>query len=222
VRKIALKEIAMIVRCPSETLALTWQDVDWARGRLLIHSPKKEYLEHGAGRWLPIFPELRPYLEEAFELAEPGARYVITRYREKGVNLRTQFRRIIRKAGQDPWPKLFHNLRATRQTELTAEYPIHVVCSWLGNTALIAAKHYLQVTEADFDRAAAVRPESAADCLHQSAAERLQYGVAPNRPESPESSEALTPGDSGRFGPSEGDSVLEEGMPLVGLEPTTR
>jgi hypothetical protein len=53
-----------------------------------------------------------------------------------------------------PWPKLFQNLRASRQTELAAIYPLHVVCAWLGNNALIAQKHYLQVTDDYFDSAA--------------------------------------------------------------------
>jgi hypothetical protein len=52
------------------------------------------------------------------------------------------------------WPKLFHNLRASRETELAATYPIHVVCEWIGNSAAIAAKHYLTVREEDFTRAA--------------------------------------------------------------------
>src|SRR5262249_57784702 len=69
-------------------------------------------------------------------------------------NLRTTFTKIIRRAGEKPWPKLFHNLRASRETELAAEYPIHVVCEWIGNTAAIAAKHYLTVREEDYERAA--------------------------------------------------------------------
>ena len=36
------------------------------------------------------------------------------------------------------------------QTELTARFPLHVVCAWLGNSAPIADKHYLQVTEAHY------------------------------------------------------------------------
>jgi len=45
------------------------------------------------------------------------------------------------------WPKLFHNLRTRRQTELTARFPLHVVCGWIGNSAPIADKHYLQITD---------------------------------------------------------------------------
>jgi hypothetical protein len=69
------------------------------------------------------------------------------------VNLWTQLERIIRRAGLQPWPKLFHNLRATRETELAESFPIHVVCAWIGNSSAIAAKHYLQVTEEHFGRA---------------------------------------------------------------------
>ncbi len=67
-------------------------------------------------------------------MAEPGAEFVIQRYRSTNANLRTQLERIIRKAGLKPWPKLFHNLRATRQTELEETFPTHVVCEWLGNS----------------------------------------------------------------------------------------
>jgi hypothetical protein len=57
--------------------------------------------------------------------------------------------------GLEPWPKLFHNLRATRQTELQERFPSHVVCKWIGNSSMIAAKHYLQVTEEHFRAATA-------------------------------------------------------------------
>jgi integrase len=103
------------LRCPSEHLALAWTDVDWERNRFRVTSPKTEHHEGKGERWVPIFPELRPYLEEAFEVAPEGALHVINRYRDRNSNLRTQLNRIIRKAGLEPWPKLFHNLRASRE-----------------------------------------------------------------------------------------------------------
>lgn|GEM_PF-1523945 len=42
---------------------------------------------------------------------------------------------------------------ATRQTELAAIFPLHVVCCWLGNRAAIAGEQYLTVTDADFAKA---------------------------------------------------------------------
>lgn len=143
------------MRCPSEHLALRWGDVDWANNRMTVRSPKTEHYEGKASRLVPIFPELLPHLRDAFEEAEPGTEYVITRCRDGAVNLRTQLERIVRRAGLQPWPKLFHNLRATRETELAETFPLHVVCAWIGNSSAIAAKHYLQVTNEHFDRAIA-------------------------------------------------------------------
>jgi len=140
------------LRCPSEVFALEWPDVLWDKARMVITSPKTEHHEGKDSRVVPIFPELRPHLEAAFEEAAEGAVHVIARHRN--ANLRTRFAKIIRRAGLAPWPKLFHNLRASRETELAAAFPMHVVCDWIGNSELVATKHYLRTTEADFERAA--------------------------------------------------------------------
>lgn len=97
---------------------------------------------------MPFFRELQPILIEAFERAESGSEYVITHYRCPTTNLRTQFLKILARAGVSPWPKLFHNLRSSRQTELCDTHPAHVVSAWLGNSVVIAQNHYLQVLPA--------------------------------------------------------------------------
>src|SRR5262245_48864053 len=163
------------LRCPSEHFALTWADVDWERERFLVRSSKTEHHEGKAERWVPIFPELRPFLETAFEQAEDGAEFVFAGRRDTSTNLRTRLMKIIRRAGLTPWPKLFHNLRASRETELAAAYPIHVVCEWIGNTAAIAAKHYLTVREEDYQRAVQDGAESGAPGAHFQA-QRLAAG----------------------------------------------
>ena len=141
------------LRCPSEHLALRWGDINWERGRMTVRSPKTEHHEGKESRVVPIFPEMRQYLEQVFDEAEPGTEFVITRYREANANLRTQLLRIIAKAGLKPWPKLFQNLRSTRQTELAEKFPSHVVCQWIGNSQDVAREHYLQVTDAHFEAA---------------------------------------------------------------------
>jgi len=141
------------LRSPSKTLLLRWSDINWESGRMNVTSPKTEHHPGGESRLVPIFPELRPYLEECFDLAEPGTEYVITRYRNVSANLRTPLLRIIKRAGLKPWPKLFQNLRSTRQTELEESFPSHVVCSWIGNSEAVAKKHYLQVTDEHFEKA---------------------------------------------------------------------
>ena len=139
------------------------EEIDWGRSKFLVHSPKTEHHQGGDSRWVPIFPELKPHLEAAYERAEPGQVYVLAKYRGQR-NLRTRFRKIIKRAGLKPWPKLFQNLRSTRQTELAASNPLHLVCAWLGNKAAVAQEHYLQVTDQDFSNAA--KPGSAPHALH--------------------------------------------------------
>ncbi|MGA2797779.1 MAG: tyrosine-type recombinase/integrase [Thermoguttaceae bacterium] len=143
------------LRCPSEHLALRWGDIDWERSRMRVPSPKTEHHPGGESRIVPIYPELRPYLEEVWEQAKPGTEYVITRYRETNVNLRSRLLDIIWSAGLKEWPKLFQNLRSTRQTELSETFPSHVVCKWMGNSKPVADRHYLQTTEAHFAKAIA-------------------------------------------------------------------
>lgn len=142
------------LRCPSEVLGLRWQDIDWERGRIHVTSPKTEHFEGRGSRDIPLFPELRPHLMELFEQAEEGAEYVITRYRRDNSNLRTQLERILKRAGVEPWPRLFQNLRSSRETELAGVYPLHVVTYWIGNTARIAERHYLQVPDLIYEQAA--------------------------------------------------------------------
>ena len=109
------------LRCTSEHMRLRWADMDWERNRFTVHSPKTEHHQGGGIRVVPIFPELRPYLEEAFEQAEEGAEFVVSRYRWLGCNLADSIRAHRREeAGLTPWAKPFQNLRATRATELVA------------------------------------------------------------------------------------------------------
>ncbi len=141
------------LRINTEPPELRWSEIDWAKGTMRVRSPKTEHIEGHESRIIPIFPELRPYLEDAYKLANPGAEFVITKYRQKNANLRTTFEKIIHRAGVQPWPKLWHNLRASRQTELCREHPEHVVCYWMGNSRSVAREHYLQITDADVQRA---------------------------------------------------------------------
>jgi hypothetical protein len=61
--------------------------------------------------------------------------------------------RILAKAKVTPWPRLFHNMRGSRETDLLERFPIHVVCAWLGNSEKVALKHYLKVTPEHLERA---------------------------------------------------------------------
>ncbi len=202
------------LRCPSEVLALKWSDINWEENCLRVPSPKTEHHGGGSSRTIPLFPELRPALLEAFESADGGVEYIITRYRDNNSNLRTQFNRIIQQAGYTPWPKLFQNLRSTRETELAETYPLHVVTSWIGNSELVAAKHYLQVTDEHFQRAASDEAaQNAAQKLHESTGNgsqvrKIKKGDSPINAETRNNLRVIA------------SYYIHSEVPEVGLEPT--
>ena len=151
------------LRCPSEVLALTWENVLWDSSRIIVTSPKTKRYKGHEQRVLPMFPELAGVLNEAYEAAFDGLEDplavvrgpVVTRYTSADQNLRTTFEKIVTRAGLKHWPKPFQNLRSTRETELMEIYPSHVVVSWIGHSEKVARKHYLQTTDAHFEKAVA-------------------------------------------------------------------
>ena len=142
------------LRTPSEPFALRWQDVNWEQGVLHIHASKTAHHKHGGERVVPIFPEVLPLLREVWEQAPEGAVHVIEHYRQH-TNLGVKLSRVVRQAGLAPWPKVWHNLRATRCTELQqGGFAPQVVTDWCGHTEAIAEQAYWMTTAEDFARAA--------------------------------------------------------------------
>jgi len=144
----------MGVRVPSEIVPLKWSDVDWEGQRIIITSPKTKRHRGHDRRVCPIFPEVLPFLQEAWDAAPEGATWIFPSIRSREKNLRTWLQKAILKTGRTPWPRLWVNLRASRATELADKYPSHVGAAWLGHTETIADAHYRQVTAEHYDRAA--------------------------------------------------------------------
>lgn len=161
---------------------------------------------------------------QPYDAAVEGSEFVINRYRSRDANLRTQLERIIRKAGLTPWPKLFHNLRASRETELAAEYPIQVVCSWIGNSPVIAARHYLSVQESDFDRAVKRTERAAQNPAHsmpETSQNPAQQSFVEDCEDSPLPTEPLTNSGFVRSVASRNYLLRKDLVDVTGLEPVT-
>ena len=197
------------LRVPSEVLRLRWADVDWEHDCFTVTSPKTEHHEGGGSRIVPLFPELRPYLMEAFDEAEDGAEHCIARYRDAAVNRRTHLNRIIKRAGLNPWPKLWQNLRSTRETELADRFPAHVASAWIGNSVAVATKHYLQVTDEHFAEAV----QNPVQCA--TATKRSDAHAPKPTPEEPAENKVLRYETT----PCKGKGLV--GMGATGLEPVT-
>ncbi len=143
------------LRVPSEAPALTWDCILWDNKRIRVKSPKTEHHAGHDERFIPLFPELKFLLDEAYLIAQPGIETpndgpIITRYRDSSANLRTSLHRIIRRAGLKPWPKVFQNLRASCATDLEKLCGANRAAKFLGHSTIIANKHYWQVTDQDF------------------------------------------------------------------------
>lgn len=128
----------------------------------------------------------------------------------QGCNLRTQFIRLIKRAGLVPWPKLFQAMRATRETELMKTHPIHVVTAWIGNSVPVAMTHYPQVTDADFELANSEGEAKAAQQLHEMGGNGKQAEM-PAHEKTPE-----LPGFSSDYG-----KLPNRRVGVEGLEPPT-
>ena len=139
------------VRCPSEMVLATWHDINWKRNTMVIHSPKTEHHIGHEKRLIPLFPELGRVLREAWENSVAGESRIVTRYTDGDQNMRTTLLKIIKRAGLTPWPKLFQNLRASRENELIDQgIRPDVAAAWIGHSVRVQRESYLQVTDEHF------------------------------------------------------------------------
>lgn len=145
------------LRVPSEVHLLKWSDIDWAQETMNVFSPKNERFEDKARRIVPIFREIAGPLREAFEQCPPGEIYCVPFCGgRKTASFRYPLLRAIKAAGLTVWPKLWQNMRSTRETELNDYLPAHVVCAIIGNSPKVANEHYNQVTAEHMKRALSI------------------------------------------------------------------
>src|SRR5262249_49885331 len=143
-----------------------------------------------------------------------------------GANLRTQFGKIVRRAGVDPWPRLWHSLRASCESDLAQSFPLATVTKWLGNTPSVALRHYVDPTETAFERAVTWSPgtQGGAKGGAPEARNAAQQAAAGNRGEMSAASESAdgeaayaSPCDSPPIPAAYCTSVQRE---CIGIEPT--
>jgi integrase len=218
------------LRCPSEVGGLRWSDVDFAQHRLTVRSPKTAGHDGHAVRVVPIAPELRPILDDLFDAAEVGVDAVVPRLGgDAKKNLRTHFDRIVSRAGVKPWPRTFHNMRASCATDWVERFPAHVVAKWLGHSPMIAATHYLQTRDVHFDLAAGAArawgetddQRSGAKSGAPEAQNAARHASARIRTASPESSQVAMVAGVVRSDAAPCDAATNRAMGPAGFEPAT-
>jgi integrase len=144
------------LRTPSEMASLTWDMILWDESAMMVMDSKK-----GKLRKVPIGPDLRPLLDEAW--AKPGESPKVLPDVTAKTNLGTTMDKIVIRAGLTPWAKTFVNLRASCETDWMDEFPVHVASAWTGNSPAVALKHYARMKQQHLDRASrakAVQPST--------------------------------------------------------------
>lgn len=144
------------LRCPSELVLLRWDDIHWDKNFFRVLTPKLKYLKGKEWRYVQLFPEVRRELEALRLTYQNGKEpeFVINRYRDAKQNIITQFDRIAESAGIEKIPRPYDNMRASRATEVYAEFGAKNEEAWLGHSKKIAMKHYLMVRQGDYAKAA--------------------------------------------------------------------
>ncbi len=143
-----------------EALTLRWEQIDWQRSRMTVIASGQWEPKDTDYRVVPIIPELRSILLQAFENAPDGAEYIIGPDTVDARGSKKPFDRLCKRVGVQPWSRPFHTLRKTRATRWAREFPQHVVSAWLGHSSITTTdRYYLQVSEIEFDRAAGLDRE---------------------------------------------------------------
>jgi integrase len=130
-----------------EVLRFRVSDVDWSARSFLVRDTKRD-----TTRTVPLFPEVDGVVEHwrrfADDLAPVGDTFPDRRILTRSIT------DLARATGTDPWPRLWHNLRASRESELLERYPTKDVLLWIGNSEAVAMKHYALTRDETFARAA--------------------------------------------------------------------
>ena len=128
------------LRVPHEPLALTWDCIDWELERVRIPNATKT-----GWRVVPLFPRALAELS-ALWATDPDGPFVFTRARGSAATTwREWLLAAIAAAQLKPWPKLWHNCRASLRTDLEDRFPTQVCNAWLGHSTRVAVDHYLLV-----------------------------------------------------------------------------
>ena len=131
----------------SEAWSLTWERIDWAEHRITVLATKTK-----KKRIVPIEPRLYEILLATYDNAEEGTDRVCQAVGRN--NLRRTFHALCRRVGLEPWGKWCHTLRKNAETDLAQLFPQYVVSYWIGHSIEVSEKHYLQVPEELYEKAA--------------------------------------------------------------------
>ena len=173
-----------------EALNLRWRNIDWSNNRLLVISQDEWNVKDKDARVVPICPELNELLLATFDEAEEGEDRVIPVGTVSVKNISRNFTFLCKRADVTRYAKPLHTLRKNCITDWASNFPAHVVKQWAGHSDLETTdRYYLQVSEAEYEKAAATRMSQETTQLPTQLAEN---GANPAQNENAEDSQPST------------------------------
>ena len=126
------------------------------RGKLDRKPIFSPFAENGTSRGkyerlVPLFPELRSELKRHFL---PDNEFVIQGCRGKHWALGTSFQKIADRAGLETVVRPFDNMRMSRSNEVEQRWGAKLESLWIGHSVKTMQKHYANVSDEDFAKAA--------------------------------------------------------------------
>ena len=101
---------------------------------------------------VPVFDEIMPELLDALEQHNGTSEWLFPTLRGYGDSIDKPFKDLVRKAGYEPWPAIFNNIRTARSNEIAREYGHRYLKPWLGHTQKTHEANYKTMQKADYEK----------------------------------------------------------------------
>jgi integrase len=138
------------LRCPSEMVDLRWRDIELENNVIRVRSSKLAAYGQKSARDVPVTPQVRAALLQV-GFGSPD-QHVVPRISSKSTNMRKMLETAVRRAGLNPWPRLFQNLRASCEMDWATAAGHHAAAAWIGHSLEVSAKHYVLVRDDHFEK----------------------------------------------------------------------
>jgi integrase len=125
------------IRAPSDVLPLRWEQFDRGLGLFRVGSQKKN-----SQRDIPIFEELMPFLDDAWDLAPKGEPLIFFDLQITRAALMSRMEVLCRKTGIPLWKRPLNNLRGSAERDMCRALPYDEYAAIIDHTPETAAKHY--------------------------------------------------------------------------------
>lgn len=139
---------------PAELTLLRWDWILWDTSRIKVFDVKRQRFPKYRWRYPPIFPEIRPELDAAWDNADDGAVFVVPYLQSKTIQGFTSgLNKVLTKLEIELWPRRLQNIRATRSTEIKRRFGSDTESAWIGHSKEESARAYQMVLESDYEKA---------------------------------------------------------------------